>query len=368
MPPPLRVCLVSPLPPPMGGIARWTDVLHRHVGLLPDLELSVVDTSLRWRSIHQTAPMQRVLAGIPQLFSAVWDFYRVMATSRPDVVHINTSGQLGVVRDLLIAKLARFFRVPFVYHLRFGRTPLMAERNGLEWRMMSRVMRVASAVIALDGPTEETIGHRLPEVRVLRIPNFVDCATLPDPLPIANGPKVVLFVGWVVRAKGIEELLTAWSSIDTTGWNLQVAGSYDSAYLDSVAVRKGPFASASFLGPLPHARVLELMAACDLFVLPSHSEGFPNAVLEAMALGRAVVSTDVGAVGEMLSHDCGVLVAPHRTDELAAALGALMSDERRRSEIGQRARGRATSEYSVEPIVKRYVSLWSDVSKVSSHV
>lgn len=104
------------------------------------------------------------------------------------------------------------------------------------------------------------------------------------------------------------------------------------------------------------------MAACDVFVLPSHTEGFPNVVVEAMALGRAVVATDVGAVADMLADGCGAVVPPRRPADLAGALDAVMRDEALRRATGERARAKALGEYRIDEVVAAVVRLWRSVA------
>lgn len=355
---PIRVCLVSPIPPPNGGIARWTQMIVRHAETRGDIELSLVNTALRWRSIHDMSALRRILAGVRQLLGSSRALCRVLARERPDIVHVNTSGQLGVLRDLSLLLIAKLFRVPFIYHLRFGRIPGIARRGSVEWRLLTLVMRHSSAVIPLDRQTEATITRHLPSTRLERIPNCIDFTELPPAAKGSEGPRTTLFVGWVVATKGIEELLSAWAEIDSPEWSLVIAGPYDEAYRNSLVDRLKPPPSVHFVGSLPHAEILELMAKADLFVLPSHTEGFPNAVLEAMALGKPIVSTDVGAVGEMLAQGCGTVIAPQNREQLVTALAKLMRDPDQRNRLGESARVRALSEYSLESTFHRYTDLW----------
>lgn len=90
------------------------------------------------------------------------------------------------------------------------------------------------------------------------------------------------------------------------------------------------------------------------FVLSSRWEGFPNALLEAMALGKAVVATDApGGSGELLSDGAGLLVPPGDAEALAGALLRLLQDENLRAELGARAAGKA-SLYTPEAVFERY--------------
>ncbi|MEV4656120.1 glycosyltransferase family 4 protein [Micromonospora sp. NPDC049301] len=360
---PVRVTLVSPLPPPQGGIARWTRMIDGMARGSAEVDLAVVDLALRGRSIHQTSVLRRLAAGGIQLVRSAALLCWRMLRRRPDVVHVNTSGHLGTVRDLVLLAVCRAFRVPFVYHIRFGRVPEIAARDSREWRLMWRVVRGAAAVIALDARTEQVIATRGGSSSVTRIANCVDLSSLPQPRPAGVHPrKRVLFAGWVIPAKGVEDLLAAWQAVGDPAWELVIAGPCEEGYLRKLRGAAAPGTAVSFLGELPGAELLRLMAACEIFVLPSHSEGFPNAILEAMALGRAVVGTDVGAVGDMLSGGCGEVVPPADPRRLATALATLMMSDGRRAEVGERARAKASEEYSLTVVFARYVELWRSVS------
>ncbi|MFI6256834.1 glycosyltransferase family 4 protein [Micromonospora zamorensis] len=359
---PVRVTLVSPLPPPQGGIARWTRMIDGVARGSAEVDLAVVDIALRGRSIHQTSVLRRLVAGGIQLVRSAALLCWRMLRRRPDVVHVNTSGHLGTVRDLVLLAVCRVFRVPFVYHLRFGRVPEIAARDSREWRLMWRVIRAAAAVIALDARTEQTIAARGGS-SVVRIANCVDLSGLPRAQPADAHPRRrVLFAGWVIPAKGVEDLLAAWQLVGDPGWELVIAGPCEEGYLRQLRDAVPAGSAVSFLGELSGTELLRLMAVCEIFVLPSHSEGFPNAILEAMALGRAVVGTDVGAVGDMLSGGCGEVVPPADPRRLAIALATLMTSEGRRAEVGDRARAKAIEEYSLAVVFARYVELWRSVS------
>jgi glycosyltransferase involved in cell wall biosynthesis len=93
-------------------------------------------------------------------------------------------------------------------------------------------------------------------------------------------------------------------------------------------------------------------------VLPSYSEGFPNVVLEAMTLGKAIVATSVGAVPEMLSDGCGVLVPPGNIEELDRALSRVVGEAELRATLGRRARARALARFSIDAVFPQYRAVW----------
>jgi glycosyltransferase involved in cell wall biosynthesis len=138
---------------------------------------------------------------------------------------------------------------------------------------------------------------------------------------------------------------------------LQIIGPGDAAYREALIEKYQP-KDLEFLGALPHEEVMARLAGCDLFVLPSYAEGFPNAVLEAMAQGKAIVATDVGAIPEMLDTGCGLLVSPKDVVGLKKALQSMLSDDRLRAETGERARARSSANYSIDAVFAEYATVW----------
>lgn len=358
---PISVCLVSPLPPPYGGIGHWTSMISKYASGRKDAELVVVNTAPRWRSIHSNGLLLRSIGGGIQLIRDVGRLIKAFLFRRFDVVHLTTSGHLAAIRDLFVSYVAWIFGVPLVYHIRFGRIPAIASSGTLEWRLIHRVMRRAAAVITIDKATLGAVEQYAPGVNVVLIPNCVNMAKLPKPQDGSGEEKTALFVGWVVATKGIGELVEAWAKVNPAGWKLEIVGPVDSDYREQLLARFHP-EHIEFVGELPHAQAMERMAKCDLFVLPSYTEGFPNAVVEAMALGRAIVATDVGAIPEMLDGDAGVLVRSRDAQALAKALDTVIGDATLRERIRTQALEKAKRQYTIDVVFDAYIELWGRLS------
>lgn len=101
------------------------------------------------------------------------------------------------------------------------------------------------------------------------------------------------------------------------------------------------------------------LGALDVFVLPSAKEGFPWAVLEAMAAKVPVVATRVGAIPEMLEDHAGLIVEPRAPDRLAAALVELLGSARARQELAIRAHQMVITRFSLREMVAQYEKLFS---------
>jgi glycosyltransferase involved in cell wall biosynthesis len=362
----ITVCLVSPMPPPYGGIAHWTKLMHYFADYCDTVDLIQVDVSVRWRSVYDRTVYKRVFGGCLQL---VWDFISFCGAilKKPDVIHLTTSGGLGVIRDLVIMISAKLFRVPVIYHIRFGRVPSIADSNTIEWRFLALAMQMATIVIGITPSTVEAIEDHLSAVWIEYIPNPV---ALSDNLltenELSHHQRTILYLGWIVPTKGIEELIEAWSAIDHKNWRLVLVGPGEKDYQTELVERYG-VADLDFYGELEHEEAMKLMAQCGLFVLPSYTEGFPNVVLEAMSFGRPIIASSVGAIPDMLSDDCGLLVTPKDVEELKVAISKTIDDEDLRRKLGQNARKKARKEYSMDIVFTRYVNVWQN-SLISGEV
>jgi glycosyltransferase involved in cell wall biosynthesis len=115
-----------------------------------------------------------------------------------------------------------------------------------------------------------------------------------------------------------------------------------------------------FLGYHPRAR--EVMRAADVFILPSHYEGCPISILEAMAERRPIVASNVGGIGEQVRDGVeALLIAPRRADALAEAIARLADDADLCRRLTEAARRRVEQEFSRERMIARYETLWEAV-------
>jgi len=357
----LQICLVAPLPPPYGGIAHWTQMVLRHASMVEGVELTVVNTAPTWRSIHSNGLLVRALGGSLQLLRDCFRITKLLSRRRFDVIHLVTSGHLAAFRDLSVSYLAGWFGVGLVYHIRFGRIPSLVGGRSLEWRLIRMVMRRAARVILIDAATFDAVSRVEPCVATFLIPNCVDIDALPQSVPRDEGARTALFLGWVVPTKGVGELVEAWSRLNPPGWRLDIVGPVDDSYRNALLAGHVA-ANIRFVGQVSHEEAMRRMAACDLFVFPSYTEGFPNVVVEAMALGRPIIASDVGAIPEMLAESAGVLVKSRDVEALVDGLNAVIGDEKLRERLASRALERARGLYSIEVVFDAYKDLWRSVS------
>ncbi len=179
--------------------------------------------------------------------------------------------------------------------------------------------RNAQAVFSYGGDITEIISQMgVERSRIVEIPSGIDDAWIAAaPLP-QIGPRRLLFIGRNERRKGIDELLRCADLIERGGAELHWIGPLPEA-------KRLQVQNSHYHGEVTDPEKLRaLIDQCQVLVAPSHSEGMPNVILEAMARGLAVIATDVGAVSKLVAEDNGKLIAPLSNKQLRAALTEMM--------------------------------------------
>lgn len=353
----VQVCLIAPVPPPYGGIANWTNLLLQDTPK-DEIEYNVINIAPKKRALDGRTIFDRIVISGFDIFRKRKQLKKILNSKRIDVVHMTSSGKLALIRDHFLLNMVAKKKISSVYHIRVGTVKQIAEKNTLEWKIMHLAMRKASVVIVLDKADYIYLQTFYKELNTKLIANPVDIKKI-EKVNFKNRKKQIIFLGWCIEAKGIRELLEAWQRIyrKNSEWELKIIGPYDKQYMQTLSKRYS-FAGIDVLGEVSHDQVIEILLQSSIFAFPTYSEGFPNALVEAMATGNAVVACGVGAIPEMLEKDCGIVIEPRNVQQLEERLQFLIDNENARIDYGIRARGKAIKEYSFEEILKQYMKIW----------
>jgi glycosyltransferase involved in cell wall biosynthesis len=348
-------------PPTRGGVEQHVAAITRSLG---GIESTVLTSSRRWRRcVHDVDGVRVVRApeyARPSSTPVTPAWWRDLRESDADLFHFhmpNPSAEL--------AFLASGRSTPMVatYHAGLWRSPELARLYGaFQHRFLERAERivVGSPVLADSAPALDR--HR---ERVVVIPYGVDAGEWPaDDRAVGRirrrhpGP-LVLFLGRLVWYKGVDVLIEAMASVDAT--LLVVGDGPERARLERLAARAGP-SRARFLGEVSDDERASCYRAADVFVLPSVSpaESFGIAMLEAMALGTPVVSTELGTGTSWVNRpgETGIVVPPGRPAALADAIRLLLGDADLRRALGAAAARRARDQFSKAAMLEALAELY----------
>jgi glycosyltransferase involved in cell wall biosynthesis len=191
-----------------------------------------------------------------------------------------------------------------------------------------------------------------------------DRARVRAELAVADDQVVVGVVARLVGEKGYPELFDAMSRLDRGRYVLVCVGDEDPDKADALPAPLIDAARASGTHFLGHREdVDELYNAMDLFVLPSHREGFPRAAMEAAASGVPVIATDVRGCRQVVEHDVtGLLVPVRDADAIACAIRQLGNDDALRARMSVAGRARAEAQFDERAVVTRVLETYAEVA------
>jgi glycosyltransferase involved in cell wall biosynthesis len=190
-------------------------------------------------------------------------------------------------------------------------------------------------------------------------PDAAARAAIRAELGAAEGECVIIGVSRLVRHKGWPELLAAMARVPATLWVVGERLPSDHGEDLSAAFDRARQSLGPRLRMLGYRHdVARLLAAADVFCLPSHFEGLPMSVIEAMLTGLPVVATDIpGPREQLVDGETGLLVPPMQAAPLADALARLAGDAALRQSMGESGRRRALDRFTEERVVARTLDL-----------
>ncbi|HEY8150835.1 MAG TPA: glycosyltransferase family 4 protein [Vicinamibacteria bacterium] len=235
---------------------------------------------------------------------------------------------------------------------------------------MRAAVALSGRTVAVSASLSRRLGHDLgmDPSRVMMISNGVPRVargetTLRGELGLRPEDRLLVSVGNLYPVKGHRHLIDALALIAGRHPSVHVAIAGRGEMEDALLTRARDLGVADRVHLLGlRTDVAAVLAAADVFVLPSLSEGLPLALLEAMFAGCPIVASDVGEVGTALAQgEAGVLVEAGDGAALAAALDEVLSDPVRAWELGARAAIRAAAEYDISHMVRRYAQIYDEL-------
>lgn len=317
----------------------------------PGVEMQTIAEREGVRTIE--VPMERHISPMKDM-RALWQLILVFRRERPTMVHSMTpkAGFLCMIAAWLT-------RVPVRVHTFTGL--VFPTAKGLQRKLLMWTDRITCRCATYVIPEGEGVKKDLLDYGItqkpLRVLGFGNVRGV-DMHYYNRRPEVMektealrddsfitfLFVGRVVRDKGINELCEAFDRLSKefpqtrlllVGWredDLDPVSDKTQALIDS-----NP--SINYVGEVWGDELLAYYAAADCYVLPSYREGFPNTVLEAGAMGLPSIVTDINGSREIIvENENGMIVPPRDADALFVAMRRMVNDDRRRSYMASNAR------------------------------
>lgn len=355
-----NIILLTPLQG-NGGIASWS---RKFIDTFASGGYSVipVDRAVKGRQFEETSFLKRFSAGRKELRSILAELNSVISGRKVDILHTTTSGSMGTYRDYKVAQLCNKRGIAKIIHLHYG-CATEDLRRPLFGRFLLKTMAMYDQIWVLDSRTYNTFAQ-YPELKdkVYITPNSIAVNEDVDIAP--KSYRHIAFVANLVPTKGLFELVEAFKQVNDKGMTLSIVGKGSPIVLEKLKEATGGCDNIHILGQLPNREAVEFMRTVDIVALPTYYpwEAFPISILEAMSLGKLVVSTRRAAIGDMLTgldgKPCGIFVRERSVSDIAEAIRRCVENPKEADALCRSAYQKVYSCYRMEVVYRLYESLY----------
>lgn len=287
--------------------------------------------------------------------------------SKYDIVHVNMASDASYYRKSVFIRTAKACRKKVVIHQHGGNFPEFYEKE-LSDRGRQRVKKVLSmgdAFLVLGTAWKDFFGTIIGRDVITVLP---DAICVPEKKEKQYGMHKILFLGRLCKGKGIGELLTVMPGLreQYPDVRLYLAGIWEDQELRAQALSLGE--CVTDLGWISGATKQQYLSECDIFVMPSYFEGQSVSILEAMANACAIVASKTGGIPDMvIEGDTGLFAVPKDTKTLEEGLLKLLADPELCRMLGENARRKVETEFSLDNNIKQLLAIYESVSCRGQH-
>lgn len=286
-----------------------------------------------------------------------------------DVIHAHyvfPSGLLALLYKKLLGK-------PYVVTAHGGDIDRMAKKNRKIRQWTEKILHEASHVVAVGEALYKEISseYKIPATKLSIINMGVNREVfkpyskkeIRKEFKISEGVEPVLFVGNIIREKGLSELVEAFKVVKEKRPQAElflIGASRNVSYREELNQLMGK--GVHFIEPLPQVELAKWMSAAEVFVLPSHLEGFGLVAVEAMSCHTPVIGSDVGGLHYLLKDGSGLLVPVKQFEPLASAILNILENPELKQQLIQKGEQKAT-ENDEKKMISKLETIYHQLSK-----
>lgn len=296
---------------------------------------------------------------------AVYEICRLIIKTKPDIVHLNSS-KAGVVGSIA-AKICGVKKIIYTAHGFVFNEPLSTfKKNLYRWSEKITSNCKDKIICVSEFDRQSALKNKIAKSsKLMTINNGIealDFADATESKKILGVPADSIVIGTVAnlyRTKGLNFLISAIvkSKINHPGIYLRIVG--DGELANELAKQINELNAQNYIkvGKISHA--YRYLKAFDIFVMSSVKEGFPYALLEAMAAGLPIVATKVGGIPEMIETDkTGSLVDAKNVDAISTAVESLLTDKQKMLALGANAKREVEKEFRLDKMIAKTIAVY----------
>ncbi|MEO0197395.1 MAG: glycosyltransferase family 4 protein [candidate division WOR-3 bacterium] len=359
-----KLLALLPLPPPYSGPEISSKILFSKLIENPNVKvinMSIKKDKFKRGLITIDSIIKFTLIYLKYLFSLI--------TFNPYFVyHCITATKIGWIRDLIILLPAIFLRKKVILHMRGGHFGIFFKelKSGTLKSLIKLCIKSSYKIIVQSESLKEQFTDIVSENKIEVLPNTFEEMFL-NINPKREGNKI-LFLGLLTFAKGYndlvkvaKEILSEFENVEFifVGERMKTETNIFYNQLTKEKLKIEPYIelnhkNVKYIKNVYGEEKKRIYEVCDIFVLPSYSEGFSMAILEAMVSGLAVITTPVGANKDIIKNfENGILIEPGNLTQLKNSIILLLKDKNLREKLSKNARNFAINNFHPEIVRKK---------------
>jgi teichuronic acid biosynthesis glycosyltransferase TuaC len=322
-------------------------------------------------------PMRCFPRGIGRVLASHWMTPRLLEEMKsrwsdfqPDLIHAHGFIPCGVYAE----KMARVLNCPVVLTSHGGDTRVMIHRRQARNLILNQCRHFSTIVCVGEVIRQALREHGAGSENLVVLSNGIDLSKIHTGTNLLReryaGKRIITGLGNLYPTKGFDLLIEAFSILRGEFDDLQgliVGGGTERTALESLIQRHALEGRVELVGAKPPEEAMGYLAACDLFCLPSWSEGFGIVYLEAMAHGKPVIAVEGQGCAELIErHQTGLLVPPRNAEAVAGAIRHLLNHREEARTMGQRGHDLVHQHYSWDHNARQIIEIYLDAIQAYS--
>jgi glycosyltransferase involved in cell wall biosynthesis len=303
-----------------------------------------------------------------RFISAIFALLRLRLIRRASIVHIQVSERGSFLRKGLLLLLARLIGMKMILHHHGAElVPFFTDSNAIMRWWVSYISRSATLNIVLGQRSRDFVVDQIGVApnKIVVLYNAVRNPPAPQGIGAKlDAPPLLLMMAHLIPRKGVGEFLQALAQLRRRGVNFKavLAGGGEIQRYQREASSLQISDLCSFTGWLSPGDAQKLLASADVLLLPSFEEGLPMVILEALSLGKPVITTPVGSIPEVLEDKRTCLfVEPGNVDQLTDAIVRIIDDQALRTTLSNEGRSLFLKKFELNNYMKALIALYSQL-------
>ena len=337
-----RIILFSPLPPPMGGMARWTEYYLNYMNGDENIEVNLINSAIHADGLNSNG----IFAEIKREF---YIFRRIIALENNDntIFHLNSSGnKYGIVRDYLITRILNFKKIKYIVHFHCDLTE--QGYGEMQTKFVRKMIISSNRTFVLNNSSYMFAKEYFDRVNLVN--NFVDDKLIKKFKKTKQSEEInnICYIGRFSLEKGAKEFLSLAKMNKDIKFNIY--GPIEYAY------NQNEYDNVVSFGLIANSKLFEEVAKNDLFIFLSKQEGSPLSVIEAACLGIPILSTNVGNISKML---CEKSILINSNEEYVTNIIKKMSKNDRENMVQENEA--LSKDYCGSKVLPKMISLYDKI-------